>query len=84
MADKRIAISATLSHKQGRCRNPLNYSATSIIFAAIHPAWMAPLILLLALCLGYAYERTGNLWVCIVIHAAFNMFQTVAFLNFVQ
>jgi len=54
---------------------------TSLIFAAIHPAWMAPLIFVLALCLGYVYERTGNLWVPILIHAAFNTASTVVFLN---
>jgi len=53
---------------------------TSILFAAVHPAWMAPLIFVLSLCLGYAYERTGNLWVPITIHACFNTLETILFL----
>jgi membrane protease YdiL (CAAX protease family) len=55
---------------------------TSVLFAGVHPAWMAPLIFVLALCLGYAYERTGNLWVPIVIHACFNTLETILFLRF--
>jgi membrane protease YdiL (CAAX protease family) len=55
---------------------------TSMLFAAVHPLWTAPLIFLLSVCLGYAYERTGNLWVPILIHALFNTFSTITFLNF--
>jgi membrane protease YdiL (CAAX protease family) len=54
---------------------------TSLIFAGVHPMWMAPMIFILSLCLGYAYERTGNLWVNIVMHAIFNLSSTVIFLN---
>jgi membrane protease YdiL (CAAX protease family) len=57
---------------------------TSMLFASVHTMWMAPLIFVLSLCLGYAYERTGNLWVPIVIHAIFNTVSTVEFLNLVQ
>lgn len=53
---------------------------TSAVFAFIHPGWSQPIIFVLALCLGYAYERTGNLWVSITIHAAFNSISTVLFL----
>jgi len=53
---------------------------TSILFALIHPTWTFPMIFALALCLGYAYERTGNLWVPITIHAAFNTASTALFL----
>jgi membrane protease YdiL (CAAX protease family) len=53
---------------------------TSIVFAGFHPVWMAPLIFVLSLCLGYAYERTGNIWVAIIIHALFNTLNTVQFL----
>ncbi len=53
---------------------------TSLIFAGFHDAWMAPLIFILSLCLGYAYERTGNIWVSIIIHALFNTLNTVQFL----
>jgi membrane protease YdiL (CAAX protease family) len=55
---------------------------TSFFFAIVHPMWMAPLIFLLSICLGYAYERTGNIWVPIVIHALFNTVNTIQFLYF--
>jgi membrane protease YdiL (CAAX protease family) len=55
---------------------------TSFIFAIVHPIWMAPLIFVLAVCLGYAYERTGNLWTSITMHAIFNISSTVIFLKF--
>jgi membrane protease YdiL (CAAX protease family) len=50
---------------------------TSLLFAMVHEAgsgsrWMLPPLFLLSLCLGYAYERTGNLRVPIIMHAAFN------------
>ena len=54
---------------------------TSILFAFVHPLWMTPVIFVLALGVGYAYERTGNLWVSILIHAAFNTSSTIIFLN---
>jgi membrane protease YdiL (CAAX protease family) len=56
--------------------------SASLIFAIFHPLWMAPLIFVLAICLGYAYERTGNLWVTITMHAIFNTCNTLIFLNF--
>ena len=49
---------------------------TSALFALLHPLWSSPIIFLLALGLGYAYERTGNLWVSIGMHAAFNSVST--------
>jgi membrane protease YdiL (CAAX protease family) len=54
---------------------------SSAIFAAIHvePAFLAP-IFVLALGLGYAYERTGNLWITITAHAMFNTAQILLFL----
>jgi membrane protease YdiL (CAAX protease family) len=54
---------------------------TSLVFSLVHPGWMRPMIFLLSICLGYAYERTGNLWVPIVLHASFNTLSTVVFLN---
>ena len=53
---------------------------TSVLFAVVHPMWTAPVIFLLSLCLGYVYERTGNLWATIVIHAMFNTASTLLFL----
>jgi len=53
----------------------------SAIFTSVHPVWMWPPIFFLALCLGYAYERTGNLWTTIVMHSLFNAINTLAFLS---
>jgi membrane protease YdiL (CAAX protease family) len=53
---------------------------TAALFASVHPGWTRPIIFVLALCLGYAYERTGNLWVSIIIHALFNSISTALFL----
>lgn len=53
----------------------------SLIFASIHrPASIQPPIFLLALALGYVYERTGNLWSCIFMHMLFNAFEFTLFL----
>jgi membrane protease YdiL (CAAX protease family) len=52
---------------------------TSLIFASVHPAWTIPPIFFLSICLGYAYERTGNLWTSMTIHAVFNMTSTVLY-----
>jgi membrane protease YdiL (CAAX protease family) len=54
---------------------------TSVLFALVHPAWSIPPIFLLSICLGYAYERTGNLWTVITMHALFNSISTVLFLS---
>jgi len=54
---------------------------TSLLFALVHPLWSQPVIFFLALCLGYAYERTRNLWVPITIHSMFNTFSTLLFLG---
>lgn len=53
----------------------------SALFASIHEAWMAPAIFVLSVCLGYAYERTGNLWVPVLMHAIFNTVNVVASLR---
>jgi membrane protease YdiL (CAAX protease family) len=53
---------------------------TSALFASVHPAWSRPVIFLLAVCLGYAYERTSNLWVPITIHAGFNTLSIAVYL----
>lgn len=45
---------------------------TSLLFASIHATWTIPPIFVLAVCLGFAYERSGNLWIPITMHAAFN------------
>jgi membrane protease YdiL (CAAX protease family) len=52
---------------------------TSLAFALIHSIWMAPAIFILSLCIGYLYERTGNLWAAILMHAGFNAVNTALF-----
>jgi membrane protease YdiL (CAAX protease family) len=53
---------------------------SSLLFAMVHPLWMAPAIFTLSLCIGYVYERTGNLWAAILLHAAFNAVNTAVYL----
>jgi membrane protease YdiL (CAAX protease family) len=55
---------------------------TSALFAWVHnvPAFFPPLFVL-ALGLGYLYERTGNLWAAISTHALFNALQVALFLG---
>ena len=53
---------------------------SSFLFALLHQPWMIQLpIFLLALALGYLYERTGNLWSCIFMHMFFNAAQFALF-----
>jgi membrane protease YdiL (CAAX protease family) len=40
-----------------------------------------PPLALLAITLGFLYERTGNLWACITLHSIFNTVSTIAFLK---
>jgi membrane protease YdiL (CAAX protease family) len=53
---------------------------TAAVFASIHAWWSAPPIFALAIGLGFAFERTGSLWVNMTMHALFNGFQTAIFL----
>jgi membrane protease YdiL (CAAX protease family) len=47
---------------------------TAACFAAVHPQhWAWPSLFFLGICLGYIYERTGNLWNCVILHALFNL-----------
>ena len=55
--------------------------ATSVLFGLVHPMWMFPIIFFLSLCLGYSYERTGNLWTSIGLHALFNATSTAIYLS---
>lgn len=58
---------------------------TSGLFAMIHQPWTITIpIFLLALGLGYVYERTGSLWSCIFLHMLFNGFQFTLFLLMVS
>jgi membrane protease YdiL (CAAX protease family) len=45
---------------------------SSAMFMVVHPAWTYPPIFVLSVCMGYVYERTGNLWSTIVLHMIFN------------
>jgi membrane protease YdiL (CAAX protease family) len=60
----------------------LSIVVTAAIFAVFHGqvAFLAPLFVL-AVGLGYAYERTGNLWVNITTHALFNTAQILIYLT---
>lgn len=54
-------------------------------FAAVHGQWaFAPPLFVLALGLGYAYERTANLWVTITAHALFNSMQIILYFLVVE
>lgn len=63
----------TLSSQPRAGRAWLAILLSALLFAAVHEPWTMPPIFVLALCLGYAYERTGNLWTCITMHAMFNL-----------
>jgi membrane protease YdiL (CAAX protease family) len=68
------------SHSSFPLADWLAIGVTSYLFMLMHPMWSWPVIFVLAVCLGYAYERTGNLWVPITLHAAFNTASTILFL----
>ncbi len=53
---------------------------TSLLFAFVHPGWTRPPIFVLSLFLGFAYERRGNLWTTIFMHAMFNGVMVLGFL----
>jgi membrane protease YdiL (CAAX protease family) len=44
----------------------------SLLFCSLHSVDHFPILFILSLALGYLYERTGNLWASITLHAAFN------------
>ncbi len=56
---------------------PIAIVATSLMFALAH--WSAVeahalvTLFVLSLCFGMALEKTGKLWVCVLMHAAFNI-----------
>jgi membrane protease YdiL (CAAX protease family) len=60
----------------------ISVGITAALFAAVHHelAFFPPLFVL-AIGLGYLYERTGNLWATISAHALFNAIQLVLFLS---
>ncbi len=49
---------------------------SALLFTLVHrPVAIELPIFVLAIGLGYLYERTGNLWACMIMHALFNAFQ---------
>lgn len=57
----------------------------SLLFALMHwPVFIQPPIFALSMALGWVYERTGNLWACIFMHALFNACQFALFLLIVS
>jgi len=47
-------------------------AVTSLLFCSVHNLDHFPILFVLSLGLGYVYERTGNLWASIFLHAGFN------------
>jgi len=52
------------------------------LFAAVHAWYTWPQIFFLGVCLGYVYERTGNLWATITMHAMFNLTSIYLFVHY--
>ena len=46
--------------------------AVSLLFAAVHGWQHAPALFVFSVCLGYVYERYGNLLIPILVHCMFN------------
>jgi membrane protease YdiL (CAAX protease family) len=57
---------------------------TSAFFAVVHPLWTAPIIFCLSLVIGYVYERWGNLYAPIALHAAFNTLNVAFYVSAMQ
>ena len=55
---------------------------TAAFFALVHRWWTWPQIFFLGICLGYVYERSGNLWMSVAMHAAFNLTSMWLFVHF--
>jgi len=53
---------------------------TSVLFAGMHSPDHFPVLFVLSLGLGYVYERTGNLWAAVSLHAIFNCVTLAAML----
>jgi hypothetical protein len=55
---------------------------TAGAFAIVHKWWTWPEIFFLGVSLGYVYERTGNLWMTVTMHALFNLTSIWLFVHF--
>ena len=54
----------------------LGIGMAGVLFAVTHPDWQhIPALLVLGVCLGYVYERRGNLMASIGVHSLFNIMQ---------
>ena len=53
---------------------------TSVLFALLHPWTHWPALFVLAMCLGYSYEKSGSLLRPIFIHAFFNAASVISVL----
>jgi membrane protease YdiL (CAAX protease family) len=64
----------TLFHKiaPGRSGIWIGIVLASLFFTVLHPPFSYPTIFALSMMFGYLYERSGNLWVPIIVHAIFN------------
>jgi membrane protease YdiL (CAAX protease family) len=79
----RGTLQAGLSALFGNSKGPrwLAILLASICFTAVHGAlWLAPPIFFLSICLGFAYDRSRNLWVPIAVHSVFNATSVILFL----
>jgi membrane protease YdiL (CAAX protease family) len=59
----------------------LSILISSALFASVHQVGHWPALFVLAICLGYAYEKSGSLFRPIFIHALFNAVTIAAALN---
>jgi membrane protease YdiL (CAAX protease family) len=78
-----VTIAPVLAVKMQALARWLAVVAASLAFAAVHAPWMIPPIFVLSIGMGYAYERSGNLWTPIVIHVAFNTINVLLFIRVV-
>jgi len=76
-----VAAFSKLTGRDGAAPRWLAILVTAGFFAVVHPAWMAPPIFVLAIALGYTYEKTANLWAPIVMHSLFNLVSVLLFLG---
>jgi membrane protease YdiL (CAAX protease family) len=77
-----VAYASPVTASDERPHAPASWVAiviTSAMFAGVHTPWQMPAIFVLSLCLGFAYERTNNLWVSVTMHATFNTLMTTYF-----
>lgn len=81
-------VQSALAESLGPRRRWLAVVIASAVFAVIHlgaVTWHAlPALFVLAVILGWLYERTGSLWPSIILHAGFNAFNVAMVLFVVE